>query len=360
MDSSPPRLDFAAIGHQDNWNTITSFVNEMRAGNGEKLPTDKIKNIFSYIPPRDLFRVKVRSETGAEINGVYIETFIDPDKLDASSVRTNIAKVKLAIAHAKKLGARMVAMGGFTSILLEGNLDSFTTAETKFTTGNTLTASFIVKSLQKAAMAQSIDLSASTVLCVGATGDIGLACIHFLKHKVSKLLLCARNLQRLEATANALVREGVSVGYSNTLDDLVQDADAIICVASSGGIKLAKCKQDVLICDAGYPKNIEATITDEDELNLFHGGMGQVSGGFGFCPDYSASMYAYAAPDIIHGCLLEAMVLSFEKRHENYSAGKGNITIEKMEEIFGLSQKHGILPAPFYNRKGLWPSNKTA
>ncbi|MEO6132496.1 MAG: hypothetical protein ABIQ02_11655 [Saprospiraceae bacterium] len=359
MDRSSASLDFAAIGHQDNWHTITSFVNDLRVGDLEMLSMEKIRNIFSFIPPRVLFKVKVMSETGAEINGVYIETFIDPDKLDAQSVRTNITKVKSAISLATRLGARMVALGGFTSILLEGNLDSFTTKETKFTTGNTLTAAFIIKGVEKAATNQSIDLQASTLLCIGATGDIGLACVHYLKHKVKKLLLCARNHQRLEATAKSLRLENIDVGYSTNLEDLVQEADIIICVASSAGIKLDRCKKDVLICDAGYPKNVEATVIGDVNVNLFHGGMGQVKRGFGFCPDYSKTIYAYAAPDIIHGCLLEAMVLAFEKRYENYSTGKGNITPEKIEEVFDLSRKHGIYPAPYFNAKGLWPAQKS-
>jgi len=359
MDSSSASLDFAAIGHQDNWGTITSFVNDIRANVPERLSTDKIRNIFSFIPPRDLFRVKVRSETGAEINGVYIETFIDPDRLDAQSLRTNITKVKRAIALATRLGARVVALGGFTSILLEGNLDSYTTEKTKFTTGNTLTAAFIVKGIENAAARQNIDLGDSTILCIGATGDIGLACIQFLKHKVKKLLLCARNHQRLEATAKTLMSENIEVGYSTNLDELVQEADIIICVASSAGLKLDRCKKGVLICDAGYPKNIEAAFSADTPVNLFHGGMGQVKHGFDFSPDYSKTIYAYAAPHIIHGCLLEAMVLAFEKRYENYSSGKGNITPKKMEEIFDLSRKHGIFPAPHFNVKGLWPSMDT-
>jgi hypothetical protein len=82
--------------------------------------------------------------------------------------------------------------------------------------------------------------------------------------------------------------------------------------------------------------------------------MGQVSFGYEFNPDYSQSMYYYDAPHIMHGCILEAMVLAFEKKYENYSSAKGNITTKKMEDIYALSVKHGIVLAPFYNAKGLW------
>ena len=298
--------------------------------------------------------MKVRSKTGTEINGAYIETFIEPDKLDIPFVRTNISKVRNAALCAKKMGAKIATLGGFTSIVLEGNLDSFSEGETKFTTGNTLTAAFIVKGIEKAAILKEINLQGSSVLIVGATGDIGIACIKFLKNKIEKFLLCARNIQRLEKLAYELKSENMSVSYSISVLDLIAEADVIICVASSTGIKLTGLKKDVLICDAGYPKNLESKIEATAGVHLFHGGMGQISYGYDFDPNYSNNFYRYAAPYIGHGCILEAIVLAFENKFESYSAGKGNITTESIEEIYKLSLKHGIKLAPFYNSKGLW------
>lgn len=354
MDSQTPSIDFAVIGHQDSWQNITAFINGIRTNGQEELSLEKIKNIFSFIPPRDIFRVKVKSKTGAEINGVYIETFIDPDKLGTQFIRTNIGKVMNGIACAKKMGAKIVALGGFTSIILEGDLDSFSKGESKFTTGNTLTAAYIVKGIEKAASIYGINLQESAILIVGATGDIGMACVNFLKNIAKKLLLCARNNQRLEKLSQELTKENIQVNYSVSLQQLIPEADVIICAASSSGIQLSDCKKNVLICDAGYPKNLETKVESKEDMKLFHGGMGQVSRGFNFIPDYSKNIYRYAAPDVIHGCLLEAMILAFENKIENYSAGKGNITIERMEEIYSLSLKHGIDIAPFYNAKGLW------
>ena len=362
MDRPPSSLDFAVIGHQDSWQNITDSINCIRAADQESLPLDKIKDIFSFIPPRDLFKVKVRSATGQVVNGVYIETFIDPDKLTPEFTRTNINKVMKAASHAKKMGAKIITLGGFTSLMLEGNVDELSGTENKFTTGNTLTAAFIVKGIEKAAADQGANLKQATVLIIGATGDIGIACINYFKHKIKKFLLCARNNSRLEKLSLNLLKENIDVTFSVCLHELVEDADIIICVASSGGIKLSNCKKDAIICDAGYPKNLENTIEEDAGVHLFHGGMGQVINGYNFIPDYSNDIYRYAAPYVIHGCILEAMVLAFENKFETYSAGKGNITPESIDEIYGLSVKHGIHLAPFYNAKGLWheaPINKT-
>ena len=354
MDSQSPSLDFAIIGHQDSWQHIAAFVNCIRNADMEELSCEKIKSIYPFIPPRDVFKIQARSKTGAETKGVYIETFIDPDKLDTAFIRANITKVMNAVTHAKKMGAKIVTLGGFTSIVLEGNLDAFSEGETKFTTGNTLTAAYIVKGIEKAAANHDIDLKESNILVIGATGDIGMACTHYFKDKVKRLLLCARNNKRLQNFAGQLVQENNEVSYSTQLEELLPEADIIICVASSTGIKLADCKEGVLVCDAGYPKNLETKFDSNTRINLFHGGMGQVEHGYNFSPDYSNAMYHYAAPHISHGCILEAIVLALENKYESYSAGKGNITIAGMEEIYSLSVKHGIEVAPFYNAAGLW------
>jgi fatty aldehyde-generating acyl-ACP reductase len=357
MDSTSPGLDFAAIGHQENWQNISAFVNSIRNSGEGNLSCEKIKGIFPFIPPRELFKVKVKSKTGAEIQGAYIESFIDPDKLYTQFTRANINKVMSSISRAKKLGSKIVTLGGFTSIVLEGNMDSFTTEETKFTTGNSLTAAFIVKGLEKAAAQIRMPISESSILVIGATGDIGLACVHYLKSRVNKLLLCARHEQRLEKLAKELYNENVTLAYSVNLQDLLPYADIIIAVTSSIGIQLQNYRKNVLICDAGFPKNLDHHIHDKKDIHLFHGGMGQVTCGYDFSPDYSSTIYKYDAPYIMHGCILEAMVLSFEKKHENYSSAKGNITTEKMEQIYALSVKHGIVLAPFYNAKGLWKTS---
>jgi len=345
MVSTASSINFAVIGHQDSWYNIERFVNGLRTTGQEQLSADKIKNIFPFIPPRVLFRVKVRSATGNEINGLYIDTFMDPDKLDIQYGKANIKKVVQAAICAQKEGASITTLGGFTSIVLEGNFDSFPTNGTKFTTGNTLTAAYIVKGVEAAAQQRNISIANSQILILGATGDIGMACTKYFKNKAKRLLLCARNAHRLEKLAQQLQ----DIKYHTSIDELLPEADIIICVASSTGIRLRHCKKNVLICDAGYPKNLDVQMND----NVFHGGMGQVSRGFSFMPDYSGSIYDYPAPGIAHGCILEAMVLAFENKIENYSVGRGNITNDKIEEIYALSLKHGITLAPFYNSKGL-------
>jgi fatty aldehyde-generating acyl-ACP reductase len=50
----------------------------------------------------------------------------------------------------------------------------------------------------------------------------------------------------------------------------------------------------------------------------------------------------------MYGCFAESIILAFEKRFENFSFGRGNITPEKIEEIRRLGEKHGFELADFF------------
>ena len=99
----------------------------------------------------------------------------------------------------------MVSLGGFSSILIEGNFDQLPPGDhTVFTTGNTLTVAFIVQGIEKMCAQQGRDLRRSTLLVVGATGDVGSGCVRCLAPKVRRVLLYARNAERLRRLAAEL------------------------------------------------------------------------------------------------------------------------------------------------------------
>ena len=359
MDRQAAGLDFAVIGHQDSWDHIRSLINQMRTDALETLPVSKIREVYDFIPPRGIFRMEVTSPLGATRRGLYIETFIAPDKLDAAHLRENIGKVREAVAVAHREGIPMVILGGFTSLLLEGNVDDFRQYGLVLTTGNTLTAAYVLKAVEKACGLLDKELADCRVMVIGATGDIGMACVGYLKGQVRELLLCARNAARLGRFAGDLAEAGYAVRHATRIPELSAEADVIISVASSSGIEVGTLKDGVIICDAGYPKNLEERLGDRPGVYLFHGGMGQLHHGYRFQPDYTAGFYRYPAPHLGHGCIIEIILLALEDRMESYTLGKGNITPERIGEMYALSLKHGITLAPFYNANGLWPSTLT-
>jgi hypothetical protein len=85
---------------------------------------------------------------------------------------------------------------------------------------------------------------------------------------------------------------------------------------------------------------------------VFFGGLGQVTAGMTFTPDFHGILNRHPFPDMAHGCLLEGMALALERRFEPFSQGRGFITPDRVEEIEAVAARHGIVLAPLYNAQG--------
>ena len=349
-----PRVDFALVGHPESWRAAADVFSALRGPERTPLPDDEIRDILPWIPPRAVCQVEVRSIANAKAHGLYIDSFIPPDHLDSAFVRENLTRVRAAAEYAIKAGARMVSLGGFSSILIEGNFDQLPPGHrTVFTTGNTLTVAFIVRGIETMCALQGRNIRQSTLLVVGATGDVGSGCVRCLAPKVRRVLLHARNVERLRRLAAELEASGVEVEIATDLAQFSEEADVVICAASlpSPSLLLDNIAPDALVCDAGYPKNLSPD-AETSRATVFFGGLGQITGGLTFEPDLHGILNHHPFPDVAHGCLLEGMALALEGRFEPFSRGRGAITPKLVEEIESIAARHGIYLAPFFNAAG--------
>jgi fatty aldehyde-generating acyl-ACP reductase len=345
-------IDFALIGHQESWRAAADVLAVLRGPQYPPLPDDEIKDILPWIPPRAVCHVDVRSIAGVEAHGVYIDSFIPPDRLEAAFMHDNIARVRGAAAYAIQAGAKIVSLGGFSSILIEGNFDQLPERQdTVFTTGNTLTVGFIVQGIRRMCALEGRNLRRSTLLIVGATGDVGSGCARCLASYVKRVQLSARNPERLRKLAAELEANGVEVEIST--QHFSAEADVVICAASlaSSSLTLARIAPGAIVCDAGYPKNLSPNAQMPD-ARIFFGGLGQITGGMRFTPDFHGVLNRHPFPDVVHGCLLEGMALALEGRFEPFSQGRGFITPDRVNKIENIASRHGIHLAPLYNAEG--------
>ncbi|HEX7190135.1 MAG TPA: hypothetical protein VF381_01060 [Thermoanaerobaculia bacterium] len=349
-----PTVDFALVGHPENWRAATDVFSALRGADYAPVPDDEIREILSWIPPRAVCHVEVKSIADAEAHGLYIDSFISPDRLDAACVPENLTRVRAAASYAIRAGARMVSLGGFSSILIEGNVARLPPGpRTVFTTGNSLTVAFIVQGIERMCALQGRTLRRSTLLVVGATGDVGSGCVRCLAPKVRRVQLHARNTERLRRLAAELEADGVDVEIATNFEQFANEADVVICAASlpSPSLLLNRIAPDALVCDAGYPKNLSPD-AESSRATVFFGGLGQITGGLKFDPDLRGILNSHPFPNVAHGCLLEGIALTLEGRFESFSHGRGAITPRRVEEIDTIAARHGIYLAPFYNAAG--------
>ncbi len=91
--------------------------------------------------------------------------------------------------------------------------------------------------------------------------------------------------------------------------------------------------------DGGYPKNLDEKFSGEG-IHTLKGGIVE------FCDDIGWNMMQLAEMDKperqMFACFAEAMLLEFEDFHTNFSWGRNNITLEKMDFIGHASLRHGF------------------
>ncbi len=362
MFEAPPAPEFALIGHQESWDQISRIVHHLRSAALPPLPLETLRETVPWIPPRVLTELRVvSSPDGYAVSGVYVETFLTPEELAGGRGHgRSLGKVEDGIRAAARSGARIAALGGFTSILLEARDEGASLSDRMaLTTGNSLTAAFIAKGLERAAGMFGIQLAGATLLIIGATGDVGSAAARYFAGRVGRLWLTARRGDRLRALAGTLEGRGTAVGCSTDPEMPLPTADLVIAAASltHPSINLDRCRPEALVCDAGYPKNVRPA--HEGGPRVFHGGMGCITGGWTSSSTLLDRFYAFPSTRVGHGCLLEGIVLAMDSRFESFSRGRGRITPERMEEIWNMARKHGVVLAPFFDHRGLWAEQCT-
>ena len=125
----------------------------------------------------------------------------------------------------------------------------------------------------------------------------------------------------------------------------VKDADIVIATAnvSASILTLERFKSGAIICDLAYPKNISYTAATRNDILVFSGGLASIP-----TPIDTGVIMGLPSPRVCFGCSCEAIILSLERRFENFSFGRGNIMPEKVDEIRALGIKHGFQLAPFF------------
>ena len=335
---------FGLIGHLTSLEHAKAVAQKL----GYPEYADQGLDFWCSAPPQTVDEFKVTSATGQTIEGQYVESCFLPEMLANRRIKAATRKILNAMAHAQKNGINITALGGFSSIIFENfkleqikrvrNLDlDFS----KFTTGNTHTAYVICKQVEEAAPKVGIALKEATVAVCGATGDIGSAVCRWLTERtgVKELLLVARNQERLDN-----LRADLNFGKVMSMAEALPMADVVVWVASlPKGLEVdpSTLKQPCLMVDGGYPKNMDVTFKHPG-ITVLKGGIVEHS------LDIDWHIMDIVNMDVpgrqLFACFAESMLLEFEKLHTNFSWGRNQITLEKMDLIGEASRRHGFRP----------------
>ena len=310
-----------------------------------RLLTERQIDFFSrFFPPVYISEITgVRSAaTGAEARGWFIAAPYTPRRMLELPVNAVYNKI-IACGHkAEKLGARILGLGAFTSVVGDAGVTIARALDIPVTTGDSYTVYIAVESLRAAAQAMDIPFDQATVSVVGATGAIGSTCAQLLAREASELLLIGRRPDALAA-----VRERCEGGRARLRTSLevndIREADLILTVSSSIGplIKPEQLKPGAVVCDVARPRDVAASVAQvRDDVFVYDGGMVAVPGPVDFHFNFGFP------PGMAYACMAETMALALEGRFEDYTLGKA-IAVERVDEIAAMAARHGFRLAGF-------------
>jgi fatty aldehyde-generating acyl-ACP reductase len=306
-----------------------------------KILTENQINFFStFFPPVYISEIDgITSEaTGKQIKGWFLACPFTPKRLLELPEKVVYRKIIETGHLAESLGANILGLGAFTSVIGDAGITIARELDVPVTTGDSYTVSLAVDAVQKAAHVMEIPIESSCAAVVGATGAIGKICAELLADAVGELYLIGRRLDALEALRERLQGHARAKLYVSTSMDVLRHAHLILTVTSAihDVIRPEHLQPGAVVCDVARPRDVSAMVAAaRNDILVIDGGMVDVPGPVDFHFNFGFPLgKSYA-------CMAETMALALEGRFEDYTLGK-DITRARVDEIAAIANKHGF------------------
>ncbi len=167
---------------------------------GRALTEGQINFFSTFFPPIYISEVEglTSKASGKQVRGWLLACPYTPQRMLDLPVRTVYRKIVQTGRMAEKLGAQILGLGAFTSVVGDAGVTIARELGVPVTTGDAYTVSIAVQALRAAAEIMEIPLGNARAAVVGATGAIGRVCAELLAGEVGRLTLIGRDYARLE------------------------------------------------------------------------------------------------------------------------------------------------------------------
>jgi predicted amino acid dehydrogenase len=311
---------------------------------GRFLPEAAIDFFSRFWPPIEISHVVGAQSalTGERIEGWLIAVPYTPRRMLNLPTREVYRKIIAAGHLAEKLGAQVMGLGAYTSVVGDGGRTIAEALDIPVTTGDSYTAVVSIRAVQDAARRMDIRLDEAGVAIVGASGSIGLAVARLLLPHVGRMLLIARDEARLNQARAQIVYQDpdTSADVVTTSTDVtdIRQAEVVLTVTSSGGdlLQPEMLRSGSVVCDVSRPRDVSLEVgRARKDVLVIDGGLVRVPGDVDFGFDYGLP------PDLTYGCLAETMTLAFEHVDADFSIGK-QLSLDQVSWIDQRARAHGF------------------
>jgi predicted amino acid dehydrogenase len=282
----------------------------------------------------------IKSKTGTEAEGWFIVCPLTPHQLMTLPQEFVYHRLIQCGKLAEELGAKIIGLGAFTSVVGDGGVTVAKSLDIAVTTGNSYTVATAIEASVDGARRMNIDLSKARVAIVGATGSIGRTCAQILAPQAASISLIGRDLEKLGAVRDQFASEiQVRTEIFDSVSAGLKDADIVITVTSAVDVVIQPkdLKSGSVVCDVARPRDVSDRVAKErDDVLVIEGGVVAVPGenvefnfNFGF------------PPKMAYACMSETIMLALEGQYESFTLGK-TVSVEQVKRTQELAEKHGF------------------
>jgi predicted amino acid dehydrogenase len=310
-----------------------------------KLPAWLIDYLSLFFPPVFISEIKgVQStHTNQQLKGWFIACPLTPNRMMSLPPKVVYRKVIQTGKLAERLGARILGLGAFTSVVGDGGMTIARNLDIPVTTGDSYTIAQAVRAIQQAAEIMEIALAQSTVAIVGATGAIGSICAEILAPQVAQIILIGRREEKLAEVALKVKQAGCGQVQVSADMNLLQQAHFVITVTSAVDtvIEPQHLRPSAVVCDVARPRDVSRQVVEQrPDVLVIEGGMVKVPGNVDFGFDFGFP------PKMAYACMAETMALALDQRYVSYTLGK-EITLSQVQTIDTIAERHGFILGGF-------------
>ena len=308
---------------------------------GKYLTVKQINFFSTFFPPVYISEINgIRSEaTVKEVRGWFVACPFTPARMLELPEKTVYRKIVQTGKVAEKLGAKILGLGAFTSVVGDAGISIADRLDIPVTTGDSFTVAVAVKAIVRAAAKMRIPVEKSTAAVVGATGAIGRVCAQLLADQVAELYVVGRDRQKTEKTVDTILANHPRARVIPSVDvNVLKEADLVLTVTSDTDVIIHSehLRPGSVICDVSRPRDVSPDVASKrPDILVIDGGVVDVPGPVKFNFDFGFP------PGKAYACMAETIALALEGRFENYTLGK-QISLSQVEEIDTMATKHGF------------------
>jgi acetylornithine/succinyldiaminopimelate/putrescine aminotransferase/predicted amino acid dehydrogenase len=295
------------------------------------------------LPPGLCLRAPVvRSATGAEVDGFIIALPLLAEEMLRRGRRTMTATIQRAVDLAVRLGADVVGLGGFTSVLSSRGM-AVTGRGVPITTGNALTAVAAYQAARREAAARGLRIPEARIAVLGARGSVGALMARLAARERPAELLLLGNPQSDPAALTALARElgaGGTVVRDTTNGALVAGCDLVLSATGAARpvLDALPISSGTIVCDVARPPDAGPAVRGRADLTVVDGGIIALPDpDLGFGPGNLQGL----PPGVALACLSETILLALEGTRVDHGVGD-EVPIGEADLALEMCNRHGF------------------